>query len=108
MIPRNDYLNLLKEFKDKELIKVATGIRRCAKSTLYELYRGYLKSTGVAEEQMLAVNLEDPEFDEIKDHKDLYGYVSERLLPDKKNYVFLDEVQKVKDFQEACDGLYIK
>lgn len=108
MIPRNDYLNLLKEFKDKELIKVATGIRRCGKSTLYELYREYLKSTGVAEEQMLAVNLEDPEFDEIKDHKDLYGYVSERLLPDKKNYVFLDEVQKVKDFQEACDGLYIK
>lgn len=108
MIPRNDYLNLLKEFKDKELIKVATGIRRCGKSTLYELYREYLKSTGVAEEQMLAVNLEDPEFDEIKDHKDLYDYVSERLLPDKKNYVFLDEVQKCKDFQEACDGLYIK
>ena len=108
MIPRDDYLNLLIEFKDKELIKVVTGIRRCGKSTLYELYREYLKSTGIAEEQMLAVNLEDPEFNEIKDHKDLYGYVNERLLPDKKNYVFLDEVQKVQDFQEACDGLYIK
>lgn len=108
MIPRDDYLNLLIEFKDKELIKVVTGIRRCGKSTLYELYREYLKSTGIAEEQMLAVNLEDPEFNEIKDHKDLYGYVNERLLPDKKNYVFLDEVQKVQNFQEACDGLYIK
>lgn len=108
MIPRNDYLNLLIEFRDKELIKVATGIRRCGKSTLYELYQEYLKGTGVTDEQIIAINLEDPEFNEIKDYKNLYGYVSERLLPDKKNYVFLDEVQKVKDFQEACDGLYIK
>lgn len=108
MIPRDDYLNLLIEFRDKELIKVATGIRRCGKSTLYELYREYLKGTGVADEQIIDVNLEDPEFNEIKDCKDLYKYVSERLLPDKKNYVFLDEVQKVRDFQEACDGLYIK
>ena len=108
MIPRDNYLNLLIEFKDKELIKVVTGIRRCGKSTLYELYREYLKNTGIAEEQMIAVNLEDPEFGEIKSYKDLYNYVSERLLPNKKNYVFLDEVQKVQDFQEACDGLYIK
>lgn len=108
MIARDDYLNLLIEFRDKELIKVATGIRRCGKSTLYELYREYLKGTGVADEQIIDVNLEDPEFNEIKDCKDLYKYVSERLLPDKKNYVFLDEVQKVRDFQEACDGLYIK
>lgn len=108
MIPRNDYLNLLIEFRDKEIIKVVTGIRRCGKSTLYELYRDYLMSTGVTEEQIISINLEDPEFDEIREYKDLYIYVNSRLLPDKKNYVFLDEVQKVNDFQEACDGLYIK
>ena len=73
MIPRDDYLNLLIEFKDKELIKVVTGIRRCGKSTLYELYREYLKSTGIAEEQMIAVNLEDPEFTQ--------GHVCKQNLP---------------------------
>lgn len=108
MIQRNEYLKLLAEFRDKELIKVVTGIRRCGKSTLYELYCDYLKDTGVADEQIISVNLENPEFDEIKGYKELYGYVNERLLPDKKNYVFLDEVQRVKDFQKACDGLYIK
>lgn len=108
MIPRDEYLKLLIEFKDKELIKVATGIRRCGKSTLYELYREYLKSTGISEKQIISVNLEDPEFDDIREYKDLYNYVSDRLVADKMNYVFLDEVQKVHDFQEACDGLYIK
>ena len=108
MIQRNEYLNMLIEFKDKELIKVVTGIRRCGKSTLYELYREYLKETGISEEQIISVNLEDPDFEEIRGYKELYSYVNEMLLPDKKNYVFLDEVQKVKDFQEACDGLYIK
>lgn len=108
MIQRNDYLEVLKSFKDKQLIKVATGIRRCGKSTLYELYREYIKSIGVLEEQIISINLEDPDFDDIKEYKELYGYVSGKLLPDKMNYVFLDEVQKVKDFQKACDGLYIK
>lgn len=108
MIPRENYLELLMSFKDKQLIKVVTGIRRCGKSTLYEIYRDYLKSTGVSDEQMISVNLEDPDFSEIREYRALYHYVSERLVPDKMNYVFLDEVQKVKDFQEACDGLYVK
>lgn len=108
MIQRYDYLEVLKSFKDKQLIKVATGIRRCGKSTLYEIYQDYLKSTGVSEEQIISINLEDPDFDNIREYKDLYDYVSSKLVTDKMNYVFLDEVQKVNDFQEACDGLYIK
>ncbi len=108
MIERNDYLELLKTFKDKQLIKVVTGIRRCGKSTLYEIYRDYLKNSGIADEQIISINLENPDFDEIKNHSILYNYINERLSPNKMNYVFLDEVQKVKDFQKACDGLYIK
>lgn len=108
MIQRNDYLEVLKSFKDKQLIKVATGIRRCGKSTLFELYQEYIKSIGVSEEQIISINLEDPDFDNIREYKELYDYVTGKLLSDKMNYVFLDEVQKVKDFQKACDGLYIK
>lgn len=108
MIQRNDYLEVLKSFKEKQLIKVATGIRRCGKSTLFELYQEYIKSIGVSEEQIISINLEDPDFDNIREYKELYDYVTGKLLSDKMNYVFLDEVQKVKDFQKACDGLYIK
>ncbi len=54
------------------------------------------------------INLENPDFDHIKEFKELYDYVNKRLLPDKKNYVFLDEVQNVNEFQKACDGLFIK
>jgi len=108
MIQRNDYLNLLKEFKDKQLIKVVTGIRRCGKSTLYALFGEWLRENGVSDAQITEINFEDPIYADIKTSRDLYEAVAERLLPDKMNYVFLDEVQKVEDFQEACDGLYIK
>lgn len=108
MIQRSNYLELLKSFKDKQLIKVTTGIRRCGKSTLYEIYRDYLKCIDVSDEQIISINLEDPDFSEIREYRKLYEYINERLVPDKMNYVFLDEVQKVKNFQEACDGLYVK
>lgn len=108
MIQRNDYLDLLKCFKDKQLIKVVTGIRRCGKSTLYELYREYLTSQGVEDEQIISINFEDPDYMELRNNADLYEYIDNRLQKDKMNYVFLDEVQKIENFQEACDGLYIK
>ncbi len=108
MIERKEYLELLKSFKDKQLIKVVTGIRRCGKSTLYELYREYLKSVGIADEQIISINFEDPDFVGLRNQSELYSYVNERLQANKMNYVFLDEVQKVEEFQEACDGLYIK
>ncbi len=108
MIIRQEYLNELISFKDKQLIKVVTGIRRCGKSTLFELYCDYLKENGVSDEQIIFINLEDPEFNNIKEYMQLYNYVNERLLPNQKNYVFLDEVQNVAEFQKACDGLFIK
>lgn len=106
--PRKEYLNKLISFKDKDLIKVITGIRRCGKSTLFDLYISYLKENEVKDNQIIKINLEDIDFDFIENYKDLYKYVSEKLIPNKMNYVFLDEVQKIPEFERACDSLYIK
>lgn len=108
MIERTEYLELLKRFKNKDLIKVITGIRRCGKSTLFDLYIEYLLSNGINKNQIIRMNLEEYEFNDIVDYKDLYKYVNSKLLNDKMNYVFIDEVQKVDEFQKACDSLYIK
>ena len=107
MIPRIEYLEELKRWKDKDLIKVVTGIRRCGKSTLFELFIDDLKKNDITEEQIIQINLEIPEYN-FKDYMELYNYVKEKLIPNKKNYVFLDEVQNVDKFQKAVDGLYIK
>lgn len=108
MIERTEYLNELISFKDKELIKVVTGIRRCGKSTLFDLYCEYLKQNGIEKNQIIHINLEDSDYNFITNHIELYNYVKEKLLPNKKNYVFIDEVQNIDQFQKACDSLYIK
>ena len=107
MIERTEYLEQLKRFKDKDLIKVVTGIRRCGKSTLFEIFINYLKETGIKDEQIIKINLEDASYD-FKDYKELYNYVNEKLDSKKQYYVFLDEVQNVSMFQKAVDSLYIK
>lgn len=107
MIIRTEYLDLLKRFKDKDLIKVITGIRRCGKSTLFDLFIDYLKNNNVHEKQIIKVNLENPEY-QFKNYMELYNFVNEKIVDDKKYYVFLDEVQNVPEFQKAVDGLYIK
>lgn len=108
MIPRNDYLENLISFGNRQLIKVVTGIRRCGKSTLFELYQEYLLQHGVEKEQIIALNLEDGDCADIENHRDLFRLVKERLLLDKMNYIFLDEVQRVSEFQKAVDSLFIK
>jgi len=108
MIQRKEYLDSLISFRDKKLIKVVTGIRRCGKSTLFELYQDYLRSDGVTCEQIISINLEEGEYDEIETYKQLYDFVTERIAPDRKIYIFLDEVQRVADFQKAVDSLYVK
>lgn len=107
MIQRPNYLNELKKFKDKELIKVVTGIRRCGKSTLLEMYKDYLIDTGVEAEQIISINLEDLKYNFIKDYMDLYNYINDKLKDDKKNYVFIDEIQIITNFQKVADSLYI-
>lgn len=108
MIERPNYLEELIRFKEKDLIKIVTGIRRCGKSTLFDLYIEYLLSNGVNKNQIIRMNLEEYEFNDIVDYNNLYQYVNSKLLNDKMNYVFIDEVQKITDFQKACDSLYIK
>ena len=107
MIERTEYLEELKRWKDKDLIKVITGIRRCGKSTLFQLFIDYLKSTGISNEQIISINLEDADYI-FEDYKQLYDYIKEKMDSKKKYYVFLDEVQNVPMFQKAVDSLYIK
>lgn len=108
MIQRDQYLNELLAFRDTKLIKVVSGIRRCGKSTLFELYQEHLLNAGVAPQQIIAINFEDLEFDELQDYKALYAFIKERLIPDKMNYIFLDEIQNVPQFQKAVDSLFIR
>lgn len=108
MIPRNEYLENLIRFREKQIIKVVTGIRRCGKSTLFELYQEHLIHNGVSPNQIITFNLEDGEYIDIESSKALYSLIESRLLPDQMNYIFLDEVQRVKDFQKAVDSLFIK
>lgn len=107
LIERPQYLEQLKRFKDTKLIKVVTGIRRCGKSTLFDLYCAYLKSVGVEDAQIIRLNLEWGEFYDLITYRQLYEYVAARLLPDKKNYIFIDEVQNVESFQKAVDSLFV-
>ena len=95
-------------FKDKELIKVITGIRRCGKSTLLELFQAYLIENGVEENRIISINLEDLEYNFITDYMSLYKYINAKLEDKRKYYIFIDEVQKIDEFQKAVDSLYIK
>lgn len=107
MIERAEYLEQLKRFKDKDLIKVVTGIRRCGKSTLFELFINYLKENGIKDNQIIKINLEDADYN-FDNYKELYDYVNKQLDSKKQYYVFLDEIQNVPKFQKAVDSLYIK
>ena len=108
MIERKNYLEKLIAWKDEQVIKVVTGIRRCGKSTLLDLYKEYLKKNGVEEGQIVAVNFEDLENEALQDYKALYAYLSDRLCSGKMTYIFLDEIQKVEGFEKVADSLYIK
>lgn len=107
-IVREAYLEDLISLKDKNLIKVITGIRRCGKSTMFELYQDYLRTNGIEEEQIISVNLEDGDYRSIRTADTLYEYIVKKLVKDRQNYVFLDEVQQAENFQEAVDWLYVK
>lgn len=107
MIKREEYLKELRAFREKRVIKVVSGIRRCGKSTLFDLFKEELLADGVEKEQIISFNFESADNYDIDDFKKLYKAVENRLCPNKMNYVFLDEVQQVREFQRACDSLYI-
>lgn len=106
-IKREDYLSILRNFKDKQIIKVITGIRRCGKSTLLGIFQDYLKENGVEEKQIISINFEDADYEKLQDRKRLYEYLKSKLVKGKKTYIFLDEVQKVDEFEKTVDSLFI-
>lgn len=107
-IDRPEYLDWLKEWKEKQIIKVVSGVRRCGKSTLFDIYKDWLKENGIDSPQIISINFESIEYESLTDYHALYDYISERLIPDKTNYVFLDEIQHVPQFEKAVDSLFLK
>ena len=108
MIYRTEYMNLLKEWQNKNIIKVVTGIRRCGKSTLLEMFRNHLAENGVNTNQIISINFEALEVEELTNYKALYTYITERCIPDKTMYIFLDEIQHVANYEKVVDSLFIK
>lgn len=107
-IIREEYLNKLIALKDKHIIKIVTGIRRCGKSTLFEIFQDYLINNGVSNNQIISINFEDYDYEELTDPHKLYEYIKDKIISNKKMYVFLDEIQNVNDFHKVVDSLFIK
>lgn len=108
LVERKEYLDRLNQWRDEQVIKVITGIRRCGKSTLLLQYQEWLKASGVSEDQIVSVNFEELEYEELQDCRKLYSYLKNRLCERKKTYIFLDEIQKVPSFEKIVDSLYVK
>lgn len=108
LVKRHDYLEWLKSWREKQLIKVVAGVRRCGKSTLFKLYIDWLLETGVSPKQIIYINLEELEYENLLNYRDLYDYIKARLYKDGYTYVFIDEVQNCKNYEKAVDSLFVK
>ena len=105
-IRRKYYLDKLFSYKDKDIIKVVTGLRRSGKSTLLQIFRDDLSKEKVSDRQIQFYNFELPENFLNKSWDKLYFEIKEKLQPEKMNYIFLDEIQNIADFEKLVDGLY--
>mgnify|MGYP000946764719 FL=1 len=108
LIQREQYLKFLRRHKDQDVIKVVSGVRRCGKSTLFELFKQELLASGVKANQIISINFEDLESEPLQDYHALHEYIVERLIPETPVYVFLDEVQHVPQFEKVVGSLFIK
>src|SRR5215470_9774526 len=108
LVERKTYLDQLSVWREEKVIKIVTGVRRCGKSTLFELFIKKLKASGVPDDQIVSVNLEDEDFSELLEYKKLHEYVKKHIQKDKWTYVFLDEIQNCKDYEKAVSSLYLK
>jgi len=108
LIPRPTYLENLIKLRKVDVIKVVTGVRRCGKSTLFDLYIEHLKSTGVEDSQIVHINLEDIGLEHLHEYKALYDFLLSKLQKGKMTYIFVDEVGRCPGFEKAIDSIYIK
>ena len=108
MIKRKEYLKQLLSWKDQNIIKVLTGIRRCGKSTILKLYQEYLLNNGIDPSQIISINFEELEYEDLQDYKKLYQYIKDRLVENKMMYIFLDEIQNVPSYEKVVDSLHVK
>ena len=108
LIERKQYMQQLRNLKDQNIIKVVSGVRRCGKSTLLMMFADELLQNGVNQEQIQFYNFEDLDTLAIGDIYKIHTHIKERLVTDSPNYIFLDEIQNVRDFQRLVDSLYIK
>lgn len=107
MIDRPEYLKKLHQFKDKNVIKVIMGIRRCGKSTIFELFQKDLLENGVTKDQIQFINFENMDFEHLLNYRVLHEHIKSKLITDKMNYIFLDEIQNVENFQKVVDSLQL-
>lgn len=109
MIARPQYMSTLQSFRDKDVIKVATGVRRCGKSTLFAMFQDILRSNGVDNADIITYNFESPRYllENVK-WRDIWQDITERTKTSKRAYVFLDEIQAVPEFEKLVDGLFVE
>jgi len=108
LIERKQYMQILRNLKDQNVIKVITGVRRCGKSTLLQMFADELLQNGVVQEQIQFYNFEDLDTLALGDIFQIHTHIKKQLVADKMNYIFLDEVQNLKEFQRLVDSLFIK
>lgn len=108
LISRPYYLDFLRRHRDRPIIKVVSGVRRCGKSTLFKLFQEELLADNIAREQIIDINFELIQYDELRDYKVLYEYINERIIPHKKMYIFLDEIQHVPQFERVVDNFFVQ
>lgn len=107
-IQRKEYLSWLRGWKDQKIIKVVSGVRRCGKSTLFDIYRSWLIGAGVEESRIIDINFESVEFEDLREYHKLHDYIVARLRTGVKNYIFIDEIQHVPNYERAVDSLFLR
>lgn len=107
-IDRPNYLQFLTSWKDEDVIKVVSGVRRCGKSTLFQMFKQQLRTEGVKEKQIISINFEDIEFDHLRNPSTLHKFITAQLKENEKYYLFLDEIQNVIEFERVVNSLHLK
>lgn len=108
LIERKHYTDKLNSLRNKKIIKVITGVRRCGKSTLMQLFQKQLLDSGIDKNCITTINFENYDYFNLRQPKELYNYVNSRLISDTMNYIFLDEIQHVGNYADVVDALFIK